>query len=132
METNVMGIVRMVDDLGRIVIPKEMRRALNIAEGENLEILATSNGGLFIRKPIEVKQNASIEVSTETTITVKPAEEKKTYTFYGDDWRGELQCIKITKDQLDFLNKLAEVFGGNIPWDNLSEDCPADIYDFTE
>ena len=130
METNVMGIVRAVDDLGRIVIPKEMRRALNIAEGESLEILATHNGGLFLRKPVEVKHNASIEVTTE--ITVRPVEEKKTYTFYGDDYRGELQCIKITKEQLDFLNELAEVFGGYIPWEDLFEDCPAETYDFTK
>lgn len=131
METNVMGIVRMVDDLGRIVIPKEMRRALNIAEGENLEILATSNGGLFLRKPIEVKRNASIEVSTETTITVRPVEEKKTYTLYGENYIGEMKCIKITKEQFNFLSELSEIFGDNIPWADLSEDCP-DTYDFTK
>ncbi|WP_409068884.1 AbrB/MazE/SpoVT family DNA-binding domain-containing protein [Clostridium caseinilyticum] len=32
------GIVRKVDDLGRIVIPKELRRTLNIEEGDGLEI----------------------------------------------------------------------------------------------
>ncbi|NFO38499.1 AbrB/MazE/SpoVT family DNA-binding domain-containing protein, partial [Clostridium botulinum] len=32
------GIVRRVDDLGRIVIPKELRRVLNIEEGNPLEI----------------------------------------------------------------------------------------------
>ncbi|HDK7165898.1 TPA: AbrB/MazE/SpoVT family DNA-binding domain-containing protein [Clostridium botulinum] len=32
------GIVRKVDDLGRIVIPKELRRILNIEEGDGLEI----------------------------------------------------------------------------------------------
>lgn len=132
METNVMGIIRAVDDLGRIVIPKEMRRTIGVHEGESLEILATSNGGLFLRKPIEVKHNASIEVITEATITIKSVNEKETYTFYGDDYRGELQCIKITKEQLDFLNELAEVFGGNIPWEDLSEDCPADTHDFTK
>lgn len=131
METNVMGIVRMVDDLGRIVIPKELRRALNITEGEGLEILATSNGGLFIRKPIEVKPSASVEVTTETTITVKPVEEK-TYTFYGENAWGEMRGIKITREQLDFLNELADIFGDNIPWGDLSEDCPTDIYDFTK
>lgn len=130
MEMNVMGIVRVMDDLGRIVIPKEMRRALGIAEGENLEILATSNGGLFIRKPIEVKQDASIEVTTETTITVKPAEEKKTYTLYGEDYCGETKCIKITEAQFELLGEISNIFGGNIPWEDLSEDCPVETYDF--
>ncbi|MDU1421961.1 AbrB/MazE/SpoVT family DNA-binding domain-containing protein [Clostridium sporogenes] len=32
------GIVRRVDELGRIVIPKELRRTLNIEEGDGLEI----------------------------------------------------------------------------------------------
>lgn len=32
------GLTRKVDDLGRIVIPKEVRRALSIEEGESLEI----------------------------------------------------------------------------------------------
>ena len=33
------GIVRRIDDLGRIVIPKEIRKKLRIRDGENLEIL---------------------------------------------------------------------------------------------
>ncbi|APH23401.1 AbrB family transcriptional regulator [Clostridium botulinum] len=32
------GIIRKVDELGRIVIPKELRRTLNIEEGDGLEI----------------------------------------------------------------------------------------------
>lgn len=41
------GIVRRVDDLGRVVIPKEIRRALGIREGEALEISTTDDGVLF-------------------------------------------------------------------------------------
>ena len=43
------GIIRNMDDLGRIVIPKELRRTLNINTGDSLEIFATKNG-FFIRK----------------------------------------------------------------------------------
>ena len=32
------GVVRRIDDLGRIVIPKELRRTMRIKEGESLEI----------------------------------------------------------------------------------------------
>lgn len=35
------GIVRRIDDLGRVVIPKEIRRTLRIKEGTPLEILQT-------------------------------------------------------------------------------------------
>ncbi len=37
------GIVRRVDDLGRIVIPKEIRRALSITEGTPLEMSVSAN-----------------------------------------------------------------------------------------
>lgn len=38
------GIVRRIDDLGRVVIPKEIRRTLHIREGEPLEIFLTDDG----------------------------------------------------------------------------------------
>lgn len=43
------GIVRRIDDLGRVVIPKEIRRTLRIREGDPLEIY-TDNGGEVIFK----------------------------------------------------------------------------------
>ncbi len=44
------GIVRRVDDLGRIVIPKEIRRTLKIREGETQDIYTEKNKGLIFRK----------------------------------------------------------------------------------
>lgn len=41
------GIVRRVDDLGRVVIPKEIRRSLKIREGDPLEIFIENNGVCF-------------------------------------------------------------------------------------
>lgn len=43
------GIVRRIDDLGRIVIPKEVRRILSIKAGDPLEIFVDKEG-LFLRK----------------------------------------------------------------------------------
>ena len=40
------GIIRRVDDLGRVVIPKEIRRTLKIREGEPLEIFTDTVNGL--------------------------------------------------------------------------------------
>ena len=37
------GFLRYIDDLGRVVIPKEIRRILNIREGDQLEICVDSN-----------------------------------------------------------------------------------------
>ena len=44
------GIVRRVDDLGRIVIPKEIRRTLRIREGDPQEIYTEKDGGVIFRK----------------------------------------------------------------------------------
>ena len=41
------GIVRRVDDLGRVVIPKEIRRACNIREGDPLEIFLQDGAAVF-------------------------------------------------------------------------------------
>ncbi len=44
------GIVRRVDDLGRIVIPKEIRRTLKIREGDPMEFYTEKDGGVIFRK----------------------------------------------------------------------------------
>lgn len=45
------GIVRRIDDLGRVVVPKEIRRTLGIREGDPLEIY-TDNGAVIFKKYI--------------------------------------------------------------------------------
>ncbi|AZR74130.1 AbrB family transcriptional regulator [Anoxybacter fermentans] len=44
------GIVRKIDNLGRVVIPKELRRNLNIDEGTNLEIFVDRKGKVILKK----------------------------------------------------------------------------------
>lgn len=44
------GIVRRIDDLGRVVVPKEIRRTLHIREGDPLEIFTDREGGIVLRK----------------------------------------------------------------------------------
>ena len=44
------GIVRRIDDLGRIVIPKEIRRTLRIREGDPLEIFTDRDGEVILKK----------------------------------------------------------------------------------
>ena len=44
------GIVRHIDDLGRVVIPKEIRRTLNIREGDQLEVFVGENGSVVFQK----------------------------------------------------------------------------------
>ena len=44
------GIVRRIDDLGRVVIPKEIRRTLRIREGDPLEIFTDRDGEVIFKK----------------------------------------------------------------------------------
>ncbi|MGN1013799.1 MAG: stage V sporulation T C-terminal domain-containing protein [Butyricicoccus sp.] len=44
------GIVRRIDDLGRVVIPKEIRRTMRIREGDPLEIYTDRNGEVIFKK----------------------------------------------------------------------------------
>lgn len=56
------GIVRRIDDLGRVVIPKEIRRTLKIREGDPLEIFTLPSGEVVFKKysPVgEISQFAS-------------------------------------------------------------------------
>ncbi len=44
------GIVRRIDDLGRVVVPKEIRRVLRIREGDPLEIYTGNSGEVILKK----------------------------------------------------------------------------------
>lgn len=44
------GIIRRVDDLGRVVIPKEIRRALEYRDDQPLEVIIQKDGDVLLRK----------------------------------------------------------------------------------
>ena len=43
------GIIRRIDDIGRIAIPKEIRRAFKIKEGDPLEIYTERDGSIILK-----------------------------------------------------------------------------------
>ena len=49
------GIVRRIDDLGRVVIPKEIRRTMRIREGDPLEIYTTKEGEVICKKYSQIR-----------------------------------------------------------------------------
>lgn len=66
------GIVRRIDDLGRVVIPKEIRRTLKIREGMPMEIFTDSSGEVILKKysPVgEMTQIAQAYVDTLVSLT---------------------------------------------------------------
>jgi len=57
------GIVRRIDDLGRVVIPKEIRRTLRIREGDPLEIFTDKDGEVVFKKYSQVGEISEFAVS---------------------------------------------------------------------
>ncbi len=54
------GIVRRIDDLGRVVIPKEIRRTMRIREGDPLEIYTDREGSVIFRKYSQLEDMAEL------------------------------------------------------------------------
>ena len=69
------GIVRRIDDLGRIVIPKEIRRTLHIRESDPVEIFTDREGQVILKKysPIgELSEFATGYAETLSKTTLPP------------------------------------------------------------
>ncbi len=72
------GIVRRIDDLGRVVIPKEIRRTMRIREGDPLEIFTDREGEVIFKKYSPIGELSEIAVtycdvlikSTELTVLI--------------------------------------------------------------
>lgn len=80
--TKCTGIVRRIDDLGRVVIPKEIRRTMKIREGDPLIISTTENGVLF------EKYNVNADITDSL---------KQVIDNYEDD---------LTKDEIESIRKV--------------------------
>ena len=57
------GIVRRIDDLGRVVVPKEIRRTMRIREGQAMEIFTGREGEIVLKKysPLEEMTDCAAE-----------------------------------------------------------------------
>ena len=93
------GIVRRIDDLGRIVIPKEIRRALKINEGDALEFITNYNGKELIIRPYKKSfEQCAIEWYNRATNVHDNSDFNFRYFRNTDFWRhGEYTfCVVDT------------------------------------
>ena len=109
------GIIRRIDDLGRVVIPKEIRRSLKIREGEALEIY-TIDGGVVFKKYSLINEHALTASMSAVKALKRHGVRAEVYNMDGDpigegakwpwleDWRNAflprdgLQTIAINSD----------------------------------
>ncbi len=121
------GIVRRIDDLGRVVIPKEIRRTMRIREGDPLEIFTDKDGELIFKKysPIgELTDFASqicdaLRKATDGTVAVC---DRDTVIAVAGGGRRELLDKPISP-------QLAEIMEGRGVWRSSGSTVPVSAAD---
>lgn len=104
------GIVRRIDDLGRIVIPKEIRKTLKVREGEPLEIYTDRDGQIILKKyspmgemGIFAKQYAeALAKSSGYTVCIS---DKDTIIAASGQGRRDLQDKEISPELEKFMEQ---------------------------
>ncbi len=97
------GVVRRIDDLGRIVLPKELRRTMRIKEGESLEIYTDGDNKIVLKKYSPVNQMTDfVKEFTESMYTTNKrniivTDNEKIVAASGD-FDIDLTGKKITKE----------------------------------
>lgn len=97
------GIVRRIDDLGRVVVPKEIRRTLRIREGDPLEIYTDQEGEIILKKysPIgELGDYAKqfVDSLAQTTGHIVAVADRDQLIAVSNGGRKELLKKPISKD----------------------------------
>ena len=90
------GIVRRIDDLGRVVIPKEIRRQLRIKEGDSLEIFLEGNKVCFEKySPIDAE---NWEAAFRIAKVMLPNNKFALLNRYGEIEKTNVKMPTINKD----------------------------------
>lgn len=97
------GIIRRIDDLGRIVIPKEIRRNMGIREGDPLELWTDRDGSVIFKK-YDVS-NPYDQIFKNAYKTLKEHNiEIAIYNHWGEKVAGSVKAKSLlNKDCLDRL-----------------------------
>jgi AbrB family transcriptional regulator (stage V sporulation protein T) len=111
------GIVRRIDDLGRVVVPKEIRRTLRIREGDPLEIFTDREGEIILKKysPIGelglfAKQYA--DSLAQTTGHIIAITDKDQFVAASGSMKRELLSKPITHELEEVINERESVMAG--------------------
>lgn len=94
------GIVRRIDELGRIVIPKEIRRTFKIREGTPMEIFSNDNGELVLKKYSPVMEIG--EISNDVCESIYQALENNVLICDKDN---VVSCSGSSTFKKQFLHK---------------------------
>lgn len=106
---NLVGIIRGIDDLGRVVIPKELRRAINIHEGEQMEIFATSDGEIILRRAsMKEVDGVMVKVENKVSVAPAPAPEAPIHMYFQNEYDSEdVKRMIVTPAQMKLIDYLS-------------------------
>lgn len=104
------GIVRRIDDLGRVVIPKEIRRTMRIREGDPLEIYTDKDGEVIFKKYSPMGEMASFALSfcetlAKTTGRSVAVSDRDTIVAAAGTARRELMDKRLSPEIEDIMEK---------------------------
>ena len=103
------GIVRRIDDLGRVIIPKEIRRQIGIREGGLLEIFTIQENGKTMVAFSQYEEMHPDEIRIKAT-------EYENAISEIDTLSNEV-CAYAPNDMVDRLREIAESFKNLLPKD---------------
>lgn len=108
------GIVRRIDDLGRVVIPKEIRRTMRIREGDPLEIYTEKDGEVIFKKYSPMGELADFagqicETLSKTTGRIAAVSDRDTIIAISGAPRKELLERRISAE-LEQLMEARQIF----------------------
>ena len=108
------GIVRRIDDLGRIVIPKEIRRTMRIREGDPLEIYISRDGEVIFKKysllgGVEDFAAQLCETMSRSTGSICAVTDRDTVITVAGGGKRELMGKRITA-QLEQMMEKRKIF----------------------
>lgn len=109
------GIVRRIDDLGRIVVPKEIRRVLRIKEGDPMEIFTNHEGEILLKKYSPIGELKSIAASyaeclAQTTGDLVCISDRDCIVAASGPKKKEYDGKMLSKAMEDLIEKRATVF----------------------
>ena len=108
------GIVRRIDDLGRVVIPKEIRRTMRIREGDPLEIYTSRDGEVIFKKysllgGLEDFAGQLCETMSRSTNCICAVTDRDTVIAVAGGGRRELMGKRIT-DRLEQIMENRRIY----------------------
>ena len=111
------GIVRRIDDLGRVVVPKEIRRTLRIREGDPLEIFTDREGEIILKKysPIgELGQFAKqyADSLNQTTGHIVAITDKDMFIAASGPTKKDLLTKSISHELEEVINERESIIAG--------------------